>query len=77
MGAAGMAKLADAADLKSAGAKSPVGVRFPLPAPFNSMFMLVSALSAFLLRLRDFFAHFQLCPLLCLRYSLVNVRILG
>jgi hypothetical protein len=28
-----MAKLADAADLKSAGAKSPVGVRFPLPAP--------------------------------------------
>src|SRR5690349_6876502 len=30
---AGMAKLADAADLKSAGAKSPVGVRFPLPAP--------------------------------------------
>ena len=33
--AAGMAKLADAADLKSAGAKSPVGVRFPLPAPAN------------------------------------------
>src|SRR5579863_1212453 len=31
-----MAKLADAADLKSAGAKSPVGVRFPLPAPVNS-----------------------------------------
>ena len=30
---AGMAKLADAADLKSAGPKRPVGVRFPLPAP--------------------------------------------
>ena len=30
---AGMAKLADAADLKSAGLKRPVGVRFPLPAP--------------------------------------------
>ncbi len=28
-----MAKLADAADLKSAEVKSPVGVRFPLPAP--------------------------------------------
>ncbi len=28
-----MAKLADAADLKSAGPKRPVGVRFPLPAP--------------------------------------------
>ena len=34
---AGMAKLADAADLKSAGAKSPVGVRFPLPAPFHKL----------------------------------------
>jgi hypothetical protein len=34
---AGMAKLADAADLKSAGAKSPVGVRFPLPAPTNPL----------------------------------------
>ena len=32
---AGMAKLADAADLKSAGPKRPVGVRFPLPAPAN------------------------------------------
>ena len=31
-----MAKLADAADLKSAGAKSPVGVRFPLPAPAHA-----------------------------------------
>lgn len=30
-----MAKLADAADLKSAGLKRPVGVRFPLPAPSN------------------------------------------
>jgi hypothetical protein len=30
-----MAKLADAADLKSAGANSPVGVQFPLPAPAN------------------------------------------
>src|SRR5579862_3292278 len=36
MDTAGMAKLADAADLKSAGAKSPVGVRFPLPAPLVS-----------------------------------------
>ena len=35
MSIAGMAKLADAADLKSAGAKSSVGVQVPLPAPSN------------------------------------------
>ena len=33
-----MAKLADAADLKSAGPKRPVGVRFPLPAPLTATF---------------------------------------
>jgi hypothetical protein len=33
------AKLADARDLKSAGPKRPVGVRFPLPAPVQLVFM--------------------------------------
>ena len=36
-----MAKLADAADLKSAGLKRPVGVRFPLPAPLTLAVALV------------------------------------
>ena len=33
---AGMAELADAADLKSAGLKRPVGVRVPLSAPTDT-----------------------------------------
>ena len=32
-----MAELADAADLKSAGLKRPVGVRVPLSAPTNNL----------------------------------------
>jgi hypothetical protein len=57
-----MAKLADAADLKSAGAKSSVGVQVPLPAPqlFDS-----APIGHFCSRSRDWLreADYALCLL--------------
>src|SRR5579871_3992305 len=58
-----MAKLADAADLKSAGPKRPVGVRFPLPAPeIPSLLQLklaVSSSTEYELLLNSEIARFQ------------------